>query len=135
MSSFLGRTPSLAAADDDEEGARSEPLDVHEANGGPGQIMNCYLPKKAACVGVFLPTLSPSDASAAVVPRVHSPKGKGEVRDMHRVLKIVEKRWDVNLWRIGGKSHKGSHFPVVFFTRSPCRRSPDACERRRGKQL
>ena len=28
-----------------------------------------------------------------------------------------------------------SHFPVVFFTKNPCRRSPDACERRRRKQL
>ena len=54
---------------------------------------------------------------------------------MHRVLKLVEKRLDVNLWRIGGKNHKGSHFPVVFFTKNPCRRSPDACERRRRKQL
>jgi hypothetical protein len=54
---------------------------------------------------------------------------------MLRVLKIVEKRLDVNLWRIGGKNHKGSHSPVVFFTKNPCRRSPDACERRRKKQL
>ena len=54
---------------------------------------------------------------------------------MHRVLKIVEKRLDVNLWRIGGKNHKCSYFPVVFSTKNPCRRSPDACERRRRKQL
>ena len=83
----------------------------------------------------LLPTLSPSDASAAVVPQVHSTKGKGKHRDMLRVLNIVEKRLGVNLWRIGGKNHKGSHFPVVFFTKNPCRRSPDACERRRRKQL
>ena len=67
--------------------------------------------------------------------RVHPTKGKGNVNDVHRVLNIVETRLDVNLWRIGGKNHKGSHFPVVFFTKNPCRRSPDACERRRRKQL
>ena len=50
------------------------------------------------------------------------------------MLKIQEKRLDVNLWKIEGRNHKGSRFPVVFFTKNPCRRSPDANERRRKMQ-
>ena len=61
--------------------------------------------------------------------------GKGKDKEANRVLKIQEKRLGVNLWRIGGINRKGSHVPVVFFTRNPCRRSPDANERRRLKEL
>ena len=42
---------------------------------------------------------------------------------------------DINLWSIGGTSYKGSDFPVVLFTQNPGRRSPDAHERRRKKDI
>ena len=87
-------------------------------------MMNCYLPKKADLLEKLLPTLSPSDASAAVVPRVHSTKGRGKQRDMLRVWKIVEKRLDVNLWRIGGRTTKAAICPSCSTHRTPAGAAP-----------
>ena len=134
-SSFLGRSLSSAVAGDAEEGVQSWPYHVHEATGGPGQSMAVYLPKKAECVEKLTPTLSPSQESAVVTELAAKTKGKGKGKFGNRVLKMKEKRLGVNLWRIDGKNHRGSHFPVVCFTKNACRRSPDASEGRRKKQL
>ena len=133
--SLFGRSLSSAVAGDDEEGVQSGPYHVHEASGGPGQSMAVYLPKKAEFVEKLTPTLSPSKESAVVTALAAKTEGKGKGTSGNRVLKMQEKRLDVNLWRLDGQIHRGSHFPVVCFTKNACRRSPDANERRRKKQL
>ena len=130
----ISGTPSPAVAVEDEERNRAGPLDVHDQNAGPGQTMTCYLPKKEPFDRHARPTLSPPDARAAAAVLSEATQGKGKGKAATRGLKIVEKRLDVNLWRIEGKNYTGSHFPVVFFTKSPCRRSPDANGRRRLKE-
>ena len=80
--------------------------------------------------------LSPSVESAAAAAALsEATQDNGERQESAiGVLKIQEKRLDVNLWKIEGRNRKGNRFPVVFFTRNPCRRSPDASERRRKRQ-
>ena len=47
VSSFPGATASPAVADESDEDAPVERYDIHGANGGPGQMMSCYLPNQA----------------------------------------------------------------------------------------
>ena len=128
---ILARAPPSSKVDGDKKA----PFDIHERQGGPGQPLSVFLPKKGSLDEKLGPTLTPSaESGAAVAALYEATQGKGRGKEAHGVLKIQEKRLDVNLWRIGGRNYKGSHFPIVFFTRNPCRRSPDANERRRKKQ-
>ena len=77
----------------------------------------------------------PSKESAEVTAFAAKAVGKGKGKSGYKVFKMKEKRLDVDLWRIDGQNHRGSHFPVVCYTKKACRRSPDANERRRKKQL
>ena len=124
VSSFLGGTASPAVADAPDVDEPVERYDIHAKNGGPGQTVSCYLPKKAEFLDKLTATLSPSHASASMVPQVHSTKGKGKQRDMLRVLKIVEKRLDVNLWRIGGRTTKAAISPSCSTQRTPAGAAP-----------
>ena len=51
VSSFPGATASPAVADASDEDALVERYDIHGTNGGPGQMLSCYLPKKADFFG------------------------------------------------------------------------------------
>ena len=108
--------------------------DVHETNGGPGQSLATYLPKGKDFEAKLRPTLTPSTELAAVAVLAEETetvrKGRGNGNENIRRLKIVEKRLDDDLWKIDGKQYKGSHFPLLAYTKNPCRRSPDANERR-----
>ena len=79
-------------------------FDVHEKEGGPGQPLACYLPKKADFDAKLRPTLTPSRESAAVAAQRKEQKGKGKGKQANIGLKIVEKRLDVKIWRSGGLS-------------------------------
>ena len=116
----------MAAVADD----KSKPIHVHKENGGPGQPLVRFLPKGMLVNDKVAETLRPSFESGTAVTALQSaPPHKS-----HGILRIQEKWMDVNLWRIGGANYKGSHFPVVFFTKNPGRRSPDAADRRRRSQ-
>ena len=67
-------------------------------------------------------TFLPSHASAAVA--VNEKKG-GD-----KVLQVVEKRVEVEQWRVNGTERGGCHFPIMFYTQNMGRRSADANERR-----
>ena len=107
---------------------------VHETNGDPGQSFSTYLPKGQDFEAKLRPTLSPSAESAAVAALDEETerwqKGRVKGNKNSRRLKIVEKNMDPNMWKIGGKQYKGSHFPLVAYTKNTSRRSPDANERR-----
>ena len=125
------RTGPAAVAD-----RAADPFDRHERNGGPGQPLSTYLPKKGDLVEKLGPSLEPSaESGAAVAALLHATKGAGKGKGAQPTLKVLEKRLDVNLWKIGNQHYKGSHFPVLFFTHNPGRRSPDKLEERRKKQL
>ena len=122
--SFIGKTSSPAVAVEDEESNRAGPFDVHEQNAGPGHNVTCYLVKKDTFDHKARPTLTPSDASAAVAALSEATQGKGKGKAATRVLKIVEKRLDANLWRIECKNYKGSHFPSCSSPRTRAGAAP-----------
>jgi hypothetical protein len=49
------------------------------------------------------------------------------------VLQIIEKRLELEHWKINGTERGGCHFPIMFYTQNMGRRSADANERRKIK--
>ena len=133
---ILAQTPAGFRTGPPAVAARgTDPFDRHERNGGPGQPLTCYLPKKGSMEEQIGPSLQPSaESAAAVAALLKATKGPGKGKEAHSTLKVSEKRLDVKLWKIGGQNYKGIHFPVLFFTHNTCRRSPDKLEERRQKQ-
>ena len=64
-------------------------------------------------------TFLPSDASNAVAAN----EKKGD-----KVLKIIEKRLELDHWKINGTERGGCHFPIMFYTQNMGRRSVDVNE-------
>ena len=95
---------------------------VHQPNNAPGCELKSYLPKQEMDLKKTISeTFLPSDASTAVA--VNENKGD-------KVLQIVEKRLEVELWRVNGTDRGGCQFPIMFYTQTMGRRSADANERR-----
>ena len=107
-------------------------FDVHGMKGGPGQLLAYYHPKEADIDDKLRPTLISSRESAAAAAQGGEKKGKWKRKEANGGLKMVEKRLDVKLWSSGG-TNLGRHFPLATFTQNPCRRSPDAYEKRQKK--
>jgi len=99
---------------------------IHD-NAGPGKSLTTYLPKEDSLVEKLRPSLTPSDASAAVADPRGSARQKGGI-------KLKEKRLDARLWRYKGKHQRGSHFPICVSTNNVGRRSPQKLEERKEKQ-
>ena len=68
-------------------------------------------------------TFQPSQDSAAVAA---NEAGAG------KVLEIVEKRLEMDLWLLEGKDRGGAHLPIMFYTNSHGGRSVVALERRKN---
>jgi hypothetical protein len=68
-------------------------------------------------------TFTPSKRSAAVAA---NKEGAG------KVLEIVEKRLEMDLWQLEGKNRGGAHLPMMFYTNNHGRRSVVALERRKN---
>ena len=98
---------------------------IHD-NAGPGKSLTTYLPKEDSLVEELRPSLTPSDASAAVA----DPRGGDRQRGN---IKLKEKRLDARLWRYKGQHQRGSHFPICVFTNNVGRRSPQKLEERKEK--
>ena len=117
-------TPAVAGWTRPEIG--HDGFDRIEKQAGPGMPLVVYLPKRESNLANKLkPTLEPCPASAAAV------KGKGKGNGCNRnCIKIREKRLHVDLWKLDGEHHKGSHFPICAFTNNVGRRSPERLQAR-----
>ena len=105
-----------------------EDYDRIEKDGGPGMPLLTYLPKAEMDLAKKLgPSLTPSDASAAVAASAESARKVGG-------LKVKEKRLQANIWKCDGEHYKGSHFPICVFTNNVGRRSPAKLEERGKKK-
>ena len=107
-------------------------FDVCDANAGPGQPLDVYLPKAGTPYEKLAPSLTPTFTARNPPPAVAGDvKGDGKGAGKKgaakgRVYLIVkEKRLDRDLWRYKGDNHKGSHFPICAFTNNVGRRSND----------
>ena len=105
-----------------------EDYDRIEKDGGPGMPLLTYLPKAEMDLAKKLgPSLTPSDASAAVAASAESARKVAG-------LKVKEKRLQANIWKCDGEHYKGSHFPICVFTNNVGRRSPAKLEERGKKK-
>ena len=112
---------------------------VFPRNAGPGQPIDTYLPKTASISEKLLQSLTPTrtedDLTSAAVEAKETSKSavaaglteaSAQSNEPARLfLKLREKRLDANVWLVDGDNHKGSHFPLCFFTNNVGRRSEE----------
>ena len=111
---------------------REHGFDRCQANGGPGQPLDAYLPKKETWHKKLEASLQPSEASKAAV----KARGAGTQQRTQRgaqCLRVREKRLSADLWRCDGKEYRGSHFPICAFTNNVGRRSAEKLAAHHGK--
>ena len=120
-------------------GGQIGPYDVWNVNAGPGQPLGTYLPKTDPCYDKLMRTLqhSMAPAVAGAIPLAAPPKGRGKGKNkegpQRPYLRTKDKRLEKQYWTTGGQNHKGSHYPLCFFTNNVGRRSDGAFVARRQK--
>ena len=119
----------------DDHGMDEGGFDVHTVDGGPGQALKTYLPKKAdlneKLRGFLQPTPIPhQDMGGAAEKGKSKGAGKGKDRGGREKFRMGEKRLKAAVWRHKGENHKGSHFPICAFTKNTGRRSEERYQAR-----
>ena len=109
----------------DETGPRPRIFPEWPVNGGPGQKVKSYRGKKGDTLqDKFLQLLFDPDAPAG-----------GEDGERFKGLRLKEKRVAYEVWALGGKFQRGSHYPLMVSTNNSCRRSEEALRKRAAKRF
>ena len=94
--------------------------DIHEQSTPPGFPLTTYQPKGQAVLESLRATLTPTMSKAEVERKLKEKT----------CLKVIEKRLDMDYFRLQGQHQKGSHYPLCVFTSNRSRRSPDKFKER-----
>ena len=119
-------------------------LEYFPAQSGPGQEVNCYLPKNTTLQKRFRlllkqPCETKADLVAAALARDRNESTRIGLRDTQpedarRWLRTTEKRLTSAVWAHNGAYHGGAHFPLMVYTSNPSRRSERAYTERQNSK-